>query len=981
MTDDDLPTRAPVGSSGPNEPEPDDAEDQSDAGRPPLVVGIAASAGGLEAASLLVQNLPVDLGVTYVLAQHMSPTHKSLLSKLLGNETQIPVIELSETDDVVPCPDTIYVPRPNFDVLIENGRVCLRPQPGSGGKPKPSADRLFKSMAEELGERCVGIVLSGTGSDGSYGVQAIREAGGITIAQDVGTAKYDGMPASALETGCIDLQLSPQQIGLHLAKILSAPHDLTAFQNINDIESPLGDLMQILLARTGVNFRDYRENTVNRRIARRMTALGIADYDDYVAHCRASVKEVDALHRDLLISVTRFFRDHDQFEQLGEVLREKCRHLDGDKLRIWIAGCATGEEAYSIAILVVEAMGGLDALSRDRVQIFATDIDERALSIARKGVYPQTALNDIPDAFVDRYFRLYNSKIEVLPALRQIVLFSHHNLIQDPPFINLDLVSLRNVMIYFKVGLQERVLTRLHYALNAGGHLFLGTSEAIGAMDGFFETAKDYDKLFVKRDIQYRVGQRTGLGAMQREEINAMRSVVARQKRQGQPPESDMFDVLARAVAPNGFMVTRNNDIVRVFGDISALIEVSEQSSLTALNTSILRRGLREEATSLTSLPLRAKATRTGRWHRIEGSGFNEVCLTAYPLVHPTSGEAHVLIAVQTRLTEERSLEFSKLTPTQGIDYIREIEGEMAAANDRLEQTVEELQTSNEQLQTVNEELQSANEELQATNEEMETANEELQSTNEELITVNEEMQINATELEVISTEMLAVLDAVPLPVLVIDHALQIRRASRTAREFFRIDALTAVGVHLTQCTLPEGIPPLTPIVSDVFRLREPADLRMDVKGLLRQIKLTPFSRRDGEILGVTLVVSEFDNSDNEALSELMSKIGGFSHWRYDVADDRLFWSDEVFRIHGLPAGSPVPDVAHAIDFYTDDTRERLKEAFETCLREGRPFTIVAAIDRPTGERVPVQSDAVAVRAADGTVTSVVGTFKELPRN
>ncbi|MEL7184079.1 MAG: chemotaxis protein CheB, partial [Pseudomonadota bacterium] len=367
----------------------------------PVIVGIGASAGGLEAASLLVQNLPKDVGAAYVLAQHMSPNHKSLLSSLISRETHLPVIDLTK-EDVIPTADTIYISQPNSDVVLENGKLGLRKQSGHHATPKPSADRLFNTLAQEMGERCVGVVLSGTGSDGSYGVQAIREAGGITIAQDVGTAKYDGMPASAVETGCVDLQLSPQQIGQHLAKIMSAPRDLDRFRRLNDEPTPLSDLMHILLARTGVDFRDYKENTVNRRIARRMTALGIESYDQYVEHCRASSDEVDALHKDLLISVTRFFRDYEQFEMLGDVLRAMADRKGEDPIRVWVAGCATGEEAYSIAILTAEALGGPAALARARVQIFATDIDARALEVGRAGIYPMTALGDVPEAYVEK---------------------------------------------------------------------------------------------------------------------------------------------------------------------------------------------------------------------------------------------------------------------------------------------------------------------------------------------------------------------------------------------------------------------------------------------------------------------------------------------------------------------------------------------------------------------------------------------------
>ena len=321
-----------------------------------VFVGIAASAGGLEASSALVKNLPKQAKAVYVIAQHMSPTHKSLLTSLISRETELPVQELSPDAEIIPEVDTIYITPPNSDVTFENGKLGLSDPSGHPATPKPSADRLFKSLAREFGDRSVGIVLSGTGSDGSYGVQAIREAGGVTIAQDTASAKYDGMPASAIETGCIDLTLTPEQIGQHLEKILATPRDFNALRHINERPSRLSELLQILLARTRVDFRDYKENTVNRRINRRMVALGIDDYDAYVEHCRQSVDEVDALYRDLLISVTRFFRDPTQFSQLEDELKRLVKARDEGQIRVWVAGCATGEEPYALAMLLAELL-------------------------------------------------------------------------------------------------------------------------------------------------------------------------------------------------------------------------------------------------------------------------------------------------------------------------------------------------------------------------------------------------------------------------------------------------------------------------------------------------------------------------------------------------------------------------------------------------------------------------------------------------
>ncbi|MEO0390129.1 MAG: chemotaxis protein CheB, partial [Pseudomonadota bacterium] len=564
-----------------------------------VFVGIAASAGGLEAASALVKHLPRSANAVYIMAQHMSPTHKSLLTSLISRETALPVQELVAGPGIVPQVDTIYITPPNSDVTYRDGTLGLRDPEGHPATPKPSADRLFQSLAAEVTDHSVGIVLSGTGSDGSYGVQAIREAGGITIAQDAATAKYDGMPSSAIETGCIDLTLTPEQIGQHLERILATPRDFNALRHLNDKPNPLSELLQILHARTRVDFHDYKENTLNRRISRRMVALTIDDYHDYVAYCRSNVDEVDALFRDLLISVTRFFRDAPQFEQLKIQIERLVRRHNTGQIRVWVGGCATGEEAYSISILIAEAMGGLDHLDKGRLQVFATDIDERALDIARRGVYPITAAHDIPGAYLDRYFTVNGTKLEVAPELRAVTLFSKHNIFHDPPFINVDLMTLRNVLIYFNAALQERVLARAHYALAPGGMLFLGTSETVGALNVHFEVMDGADKIYGKR----------GTGRAAPISMPTLASTGGPAPGAARPtaapgPDTRMFDALAKSVAPNGFIATRNSDIVRVLGDISSMLELTEDTALS-LNTRILRGGLGMEASSLISIALK----------------------------------------------------------------------------------------------------------------------------------------------------------------------------------------------------------------------------------------------------------------------------------------------------------------------------------------------------------------------------------------
>ncbi|WP_420003725.1 CheR family methyltransferase [Arenibacterium sp. LLYu02] len=829
----------------------------------PFLVGIAASAGGLEALSELVEHLGQQDGASYVIAQHMSPKHKSMLSALLARETKLPVAELTDAADIDPEPNTIYVVMPGFDVVVsEGGKLGLREPEGQRGQPKPLADRLFKTMAEEYGENCAAIVLSGTGSDGSYGVRAIREVGGITIAQDPESSKYSGMPASALQTGCVDLTLSAGEIGTHLGNILRQPRDFSALQELHRKPHKLSDLFQILSARTGVDFREYKATTINRRIARRMLARGFAEYNAYVDFCRRDLSEVDALYKDLMISVTRFFRDPQQFEALRDSIRELVERLDitdQRTIRVWVAGCATGEEAYSVAILFLEAMGGIEKVAQRRLQVFATDIDQQALDQARRGEYPISATSDIPDELLDRYFIVRNETIEVKKALRAFVLFSRHNVIQDPPFTNLDCITLRNLLIYFNGPLQDKVLARIGYALIPKGILFLGAAETIGGMDNLFEVTNHSDRIYRKRVMVRRPAMQDFLRDTAQDEATQALPLRFIANKERTRASGRQFDSLIRVLAPNGFLASNNGAILRIIGDISFVTALTERTGLQ-VDLKILIPDLRSEASSLINVALRSRSVRSGQWHGLTNSPHEQVRLTCYPIAQQNedTGESSsvVLFAVETRLKEQQTGTPETLEPEEQEQYIRQIEDEVVSTREALQQTIEELQTANEELQSVNEEMQAANEELQSTNEELETSNEELQSTNEELITVNEEIQVNSTEIQHVTAELSAVLRANPFVMIVVDQALQVRHASRRALSMFELEGLPKSGVHIGQCAPVEGMPDLTSRISQVFRTRKPLVERAEFGGGSHEMTFTPFQQKDGrELLGVAVTI------------------------------------------------------------------------------------------------------------------------------
>ncbi|WP_299657422.1 chemotaxis protein CheB [uncultured Tateyamaria sp.] len=945
-------------------PLPEDT-DQKD---PARVIGIAASAGGLEAVSLLAQNLPQDANAFYVVAQHMSPTHKSVLSTLISRETSLPVRELEP--ETVPERGYIYVTPPNTDVVLEHGILRLRNPSGHAASPKPSADRLFKSIAAERGENCMGIVLSGTGSDGSYGVQAIREAGGITIAQDPASAKYDGMPTSAIETGCVDLTLSPDQVGTHLEKILAQPRNLDSLRGLQDEPNPLGELFGILLARTQVDFADYKENTLNRRIARRMTALGIQKYDDYVDYCRANMAEVDALHRDLLISVTRFFRDPDQFEKLQREMESSLKKRASGQIRIWVVGCATGEEAYSIAIIIAEILGGIEMLAQRNVQIFATDIDQNAIEIARKGIYPIAAASDIPPKLLSNYFTIGDTEITVRPELRSATLFSHHNVFQDPPFINVDVVSIRNLLIYFNLALQERVLSRLHYAMAAGALLFVGTSETVGEMGVFFEGRQGADKVYVKRrgisgELSIDPGARGYKGGV-RPYPNNRQGAASAQK------EENRELTLARVVAPNGMICTQNGNIIEVLGDLSPFMEI-RAGAPTSLNVKMLIDPLKTEATSLMAVAIRNRGRRIGRWHKVSLPVGNHIQMQVFPFIGQSGGEPQCLIAIDTKFEEISEPNLDEISDRDQRAYVEKMELEIKSTQEALQQTIEELQTANEELQSSNEELQSTNEEFQATNEELETSNEELQSTNEELLTVNEELQISSAERQALASELEATMTSAPYPVALADQALMVRRLSKVALEFFGLKEMPPTGIHLSQCNLPAGFPALAPIANTVLRIQEPRRLPVLSHGKYYTMLMSPVHDQHRKLIGLSITITQDISDPLSIVIDMMSDVSNVAHWSYNLDTKELVWSPEMFKIYGRSDTGDMPTWDDMYNMIHPADREGFRSLIEALMKDGTTASYDIRIFGADGHIFKIDGSVTLIRDSEDDPVQMVG--------
>jgi two-component system CheB/CheR fusion protein len=707
-----------------------------------IIVGIGASAGGLEALRQFIHDLPDDKRITYVLAQHMDPKHDSMLVPILARESSLNITELKDGQQLEG--GCFYITPPGMDAYYAKQRIYLQKAAGVG--PKPSVDRLLVSLAEHHGARSIGIILSGTGTDGSHGIRAIKAAGGITMAQEEASARFNGMPHAAIRTGNIDLILPPEELAQQLGEFLDQPEPalLFAYQTPPS-EDEIQEILSLLQQQTGSDFRDYKRNTLLRRIERQMTVHKCKDIGEYRTLLHKKPEELYELHKDILISVTAFFRDADAFLALHNSIGDVLSNLSGKDIRIWSAGCATGEETYSIAIMLAEYLG--KRVSDYKIQIFGTDMCEGVLSIARQGRYPKSAVADIEPRLLEKYFSHKDGSYQLVQSIRSMVLFARHDLVRDPPFSRLNLVVCRNVLIYFNQSLQRKVLESFHYALGAGGILFLGKSETIGNNGSLFNTLDRKARLYrrkgeIKGHLPYLLQHRQSQGALH----SYQRSL----REKHQTTHQDVIDTLVSGVyQPSCVLLDDRQEIVYIRGRVQPFLGFTEGRA--ALNIfDLVRPELRQDLRGMLYKSHRTEETVVSRRIPFTIDG-NKTHVTMRVRYFP-SGKAHendlsLVIFESTPAQDVEGESFSE--PVTDSHRLRELEEELRETRESLQTTIEELETSNEELQSTYEEAQSTNEELHTSSEELQTSNEELQSTNEELRTVNQELSVKSSALKV----------------------------------------------------------------------------------------------------------------------------------------------------------------------------------------------------------------------------------------
>jgi two-component system CheB/CheR fusion protein len=925
------------------------------------IVGVGASAGGLEAFTQLLSVLPAGIGMAFVLVQHLDPEHESALAQILSRATPLPVCTI--TDGCRVLPDHIYVIPRATHLTIVDGTLRLRKRQRAPSPHRP-IDAFFESLAVDCHERAVGVVLSGTASDGTLGLEAIKAEGGITFAQD-GSAKHDSMPRSAVAAGCVDLVLSPAGIAEELVRISKHPLVLAAPRprptdpaagtepGSEQSRDAYTRILTLLRNHSGVEFALYKSSTILRRIHRRLVLNRCSTLDDYAGFLRGNSRELAALYSDVLISVTSFFRNAETFELLqNRVFPELLDQRDDDAVRCWVLGCSTGQEAYSIAISFLEATE--KAARSRRLQVFATDLNEAVLEKARHGLYAKTLAADVSPDRLAKFFVEEDGGYRVSKAVRELVVFARQDVISDPPFSRMNFISCRNVLIYFEPALQKKVIPTFHYALKPGGYLLLGASESIAGFTDLFAPADKKHKVYVRKNSQPLV-PRLPLGRLPGEKATPARAsaVSPRANRSNAADGRGELDAQRQAdhitinqFAPPGVLVNADLQVLQFRGPTGTYLQPPVgRASFDLLK--MAREGL--------MLPLRSainQAKKDGKPACKKDVHFEAHGTTRTVSIHvvplKAAGERSFLILFEDgggtgTHPEPRStpaLRASRVPASAVSTRIAALEGELDGLREYTRSIQEHHESTTEELQAANEEVQSANEELQSVNEELETSKEELESTNEELTTLNEEMANRNRDLTLLNNDMVNVQTSAKLAILLLARDLTIRRFSPQAQKLFDLaDADVGRSIKDVRHDLLHGDGAGS--VLDVGRLAATviADLREEEREVRNKhghwfsLRVRPYTTLDGKVDGAVVVLSDIDTLKRS------EQVGLENEARF-----RALFDTSPVAVYSCDRDGVIQDFnQHAVDLWgrapaAGETRERFCGSHKMFRTDGRPM-------------------------------------------
>lgn len=949
--------------------------------KPTLYVGVGASAGGLEALEEFFSNMPPDTGLAFMVIQHLSPDYKSMMLELLSRRTKMNVYKAE--DGMLVEPNCIYLIPPKKNMTIFHAKLYLTEQDHGGGLNLP-IDIFFRSLAVDQGKKAVGVVLSGTGSDGTLGIRAIKEVDGMAMVQDYSTAKFDGMPKSAIATGQVDYILPPSKMPEELIKYIKHPYfkkhqkaDVAGQQGEDILPKVLG----IIRSQLGVDFTYYKPNTIIRRIERRISINQLDGIEDYIDLLGRSKEETAILYKELLIGVTQFFRNPEAYKVLEEdVIPAIFENKEGsDYIRIWSAGCSTGEEAYSIAVLFREYMDKHN-IEID-VKVFATDLDKESIESAGIGFYPENIASDVSPERLQRYFTVRSEGYQVNENIRRMVIFANHNIIKDPPFSKIDLVCCRNLLIYFKPVMQRKVLAMFHYSMSQGGYLFLGSSESLNELSDVFIPISSKWKIFKYKEgykapllnelfnPQIRIEKPTPILAAQ---------ATHRDKYPLSPPVA-LYDQLLNNYLPASILVTERNEIIHFFGDVNEFIKLPKGRATWNLMELIRHDMALVVGNLIHKVKKEKKEVRYNNFQLREGDSILFVNIIAQWLRDEKSKTNFIVILFNkkdvTELNQDNQQDFDMTA--QVNSRIEELERELQYREENLQTTVEELETSNEELQATNEELVASNEELQSTNE-------ELQSVNEELYTVNSEHQRKIEELTMLNNDMNNLLNNTNIGTMFLDSKLLIRKFTQGITKIVNVLEID-VGRPITHISFNSDYKALYEDVKDVIDQLKAKEVEVqDLEGNWYLLRIQPYRQSDNSVSGVIITLIEITKMKQtvQALAE--------SEYKYKQVVDTI--NDSIFIVNAETGviseanhqaeeltGYKLEELVgmHHSNLHPEDKRGEYTKLFTDHIDSPKSFEL--DLQHKEGHRIP---SIVFPRVFKGLAEelNVIGVFKNLEK-
>jgi len=999
------------------------------------IVGIGASAGGLAAFEAFFSGMPagVQTGMAFVLVQHLAPDHTSILAELVRRFTTMPVLQVEDGMRVEP--DHVYTIPPNHDMAFLNGTLHLLEPAEPRGHRLP-IDYFFRSLAQDQHDRAIGIVLTGTGSDGTQGVRAIKAETGMVMVQSLESAEFDGMPRSAIASGVADYELAPSAMLPQLIAYVSQAFNSSKRRSSEvrvepKTEAAMKKIFVLLRSQTGHDFSLYKPSTIYRRIERRMAVQHIEAIQDYVKYLQESTVEVEALFRDMLIGVTSFFRDPDVFEVLEKKIIPQLfqnKSAATDLVRVWSSGCSTGEEAYSIAILIREFLE--DITSQCSVQIFATDIDSRAIARARAGVYPMSIVADVTPERLSRFFSLDPSEhvYRVNKNIREMLIFSEQDVIKDPPFSKLDLISCRNLLIYLGSELQKKLMPLFHFALTQNGVLLLGTSEGIGDFGSLFKVLDRKAKLY-QRQGSVIPSQRVPLGLTSSSNAlskmssidSSINSPKSRAPVAGVPeltlklPLRDILEKsLMQLVAPSAALVNAQGDILYLHGRTGMYLELTPGEAGVQNILKMAREGLQQELTMALSRVVISQelASAFGLLVRTNGH-YTRVDLSVLPVsanssaanssaATGTKSSLLYLVAIKESTETERprtgplttdiahavANELDSNSVVSAESRISALLEELHARDEYLQNAREELESSNEELKSSNEEMQSVNEEMQSTNEELETSKEELQSVNEELATVNTELQTKVNDLSQLNNDMNNLLSGTGIATVFVDHQLRILRFTPAACAIINLisgDVGRPVAHIVTNLV---GYDCLVQDAQEVLDTLVPKVIDVQTKdGKWYTMRMQPYRTIDNVIEGAVLNFVEIstlkriqaelesDKAHLQFKSTLLNAIGE-AVIATDLQGKILYWKEAAERTYGWKSSEVTG--RNVLEVTPDEESKAHASAIMAALKLGKSWSGEFLVCHRDGNRFPVKVTNTSVLDAQGNLTGIIGVSSDI---